>query len=64
MFQDKQVGVGDFVLLPQITMDGFLDNLKNRHAAGLIYTYIGEAAQVYIDNYTDGPMLLQLGYTG
>ena len=51
MFQDKQVGVGDFVLLPQISMGGFLDNLKNRHAAGLIYTYIGEeAAQVYIDN--------------
>ena len=37
-----QVGVGDFVLLPQINMESFLANLKARHAAGLIYTYIGE----------------------
>ena len=37
-----QVGVGDFVLLPKIDMDSFLSNLKARHAAGLIYTYIGE----------------------
>lgn len=43
MFPDgNQVGVGDFVLLPQINMESFLQNLRARHAAGLIYTYIGE----------------------
>merc|ERR1712223_921820 len=39
---DKEVGVGDFVLLPQINMDSFLENLKVRHSGGYIYTYIGE----------------------
>ena len=34
--------MGDFVLLPKVDMDSFLANLKARHAAGLIYTYIGE----------------------
>ncbi len=37
-----EVGVGDFVLLSEISMDKFLKNLKDRHAADLIYTYIGE----------------------
>ena len=38
---DKEVGVGDFVLLPQINMESFLENLKVRHSGGYIYTYIG-----------------------
>ncbi len=42
MFHDKEVGVGDFVLLSEVSMDKFLDNLKRRFQAGLIYTYIGE----------------------
>ncbi|CAM4793576.1 unnamed protein product [Rotaria magnacalcarata] len=35
-------GVGDFVLLPEITMDGFVENLKLRFEKGRVYTYIGE----------------------
>ena len=42
MFHDRQVGVGDFVLLPRVDMESFLENLKIRHAADLNYTYIGE----------------------
>lgn len=42
MFHNKEVGVGDCVLLPEISMDSFLSNLKERHAASLIYTFIGE----------------------
>ena len=42
MFHNKEVGVGDFVLLPTISMESFLENLKVRHAADLNYTYIGE----------------------
>ena len=42
MFSNKEVGVGDCVLLSEITMDKFLSNLRERHQAGLIYTFIGE----------------------
>ena len=42
MFHDREVGVGDFVLLPKIEMESFLENLKLRHSADLNYTYIGE----------------------
>ena len=41
-YDEKEVGVGDFVLLPQINMESFLENLKIRHSAGKIYTYIGK----------------------
>ena len=41
-WDEKEVGVGDFVLLPQINMESFLENLKIRHSAGNIYTYIGK----------------------
>ena len=41
-YDEKEVGVGDFVLLPQINMESFLENLKIRHSAGNIYTYIGK----------------------
>lgn len=38
----EQVGVGDFVLLDQITIENFMHNLQIRFNAGKIYTYIGE----------------------
>ncbi|XKL60916.1 hypothetical protein PGB90_007973 [Kerria lacca] len=37
-----KVGIDDFVLLDEITLDKFLENLSRRFRAGLIYTYIGE----------------------
>ncbi|CAD6998474.1 myosin-IA [Ceratitis capitata] len=40
--QQREVGVRDFVLLEQITMDKFMENLKKRFHSGSIYTYIGE----------------------
>ncbi|XP_017474777.1 PREDICTED: myosin-IA isoform X1 [Rhagoletis zephyria] len=40
--QQREVGVRDFVLLDQITMEKFMDNLKKRFQVGSIYTYIGE----------------------
>ena len=39
---DKEVGVRDFVLLPQIDMDNFYSNLEVRFQNDYIYTYIGE----------------------
>jgi len=36
------VGVGDLVLLSDTSLPFILKNLRDRHAAGLIYTYIGE----------------------
>ena len=38
----KEVGVGDFVLLPSIDLDHFYTNLEERFQNGYIYTYIGE----------------------
>ncbi|XP_053960865.1 unconventional myosin ID isoform X2 [Anastrepha ludens] len=40
--QQRDVGVRDFVLLDQITMEKFMVNLQKRFQAGSIYTYIGE----------------------
>nr|XP_060638727.1 unconventional myosin-Ig [Anolis sagrei ordinatus] len=37
-----EFGKADFVLLDQVTMEDFLDNLKLRFEKGRIYTYIGE----------------------
>ncbi|XP_046390857.1 unconventional myosin ID [Ischnura elegans] len=42
MAGQEEVGIGDFVLLDEITIDAFMDNLKKRFNAGKIYTYIGE----------------------
>ncbi|XP_075237510.1 unconventional myosin ID [Lycorma delicatula] len=42
MATQDEVGIRDFVLLDEITMDKFMDNLRKRFHAGLIYTYIGE----------------------
>ncbi|XP_012226345.1 unconventional myosin ID [Linepithema humile] len=36
------VGIGDFVLLDEITVDRAVENLKTRFNGGKIYTYIGE----------------------
>ncbi|XP_039296527.1 unconventional myosin ID isoform X2 [Nilaparvata lugens] len=38
----EEVGIRDFVLLDEISMEKFMQNLRNRFQAGLIYTYIGE----------------------
>lgn len=38
----NEVGIGDFVLLNDITLEAFMDNLKIRYNGGKIYTYIGE----------------------
>ena len=52
MFGGQEVGVGDFVLLPEINMPNFVSNLRKRHAAGQIYTYIGEVC-VNVNPYKD-----------
>jgi hypothetical protein len=40
-FEGAQYGVGDFVLLENITTDAFMSNLKLRFEKSKIYTYIG-----------------------
>ncbi|XP_076437285.1 unconventional myosin-Id-like [Babylonia areolata] len=40
--EGPEYGIGDFVLLHEVTLDGFMDNLKLRFEKGKIYTYIGE----------------------
>ncbi|XP_037927724.1 unconventional myosin ID [Teleopsis dalmanni] len=40
--QQREIGVQDFVLLDTISMESFMNNLKQRFQAGSIYTYIGE----------------------
>jgi len=42
MVVHDSIGVGDFVLLDQISMESFTENLQIRFKAGKIYTYIGE----------------------
>ncbi|XP_054715568.1 unconventional myosin-Id-like [Uloborus diversus] len=37
-----ETGIGDFVLLEDISKEAFMKNLKTRYSAGHIYTYIGE----------------------
>ena len=51
-FGRREPGVGDFVLLPKLDMESFLDNLKVRHANDLNYTYIGEVC-VSVNPYKD-----------
>lgn len=41
-FEGKEFGVGDFVLLDNVTLDAFMSNLKLRYEKNKIYTYIGE----------------------
>ncbi|XP_063159287.1 unconventional myosin-Ig [Candoia aspera] len=40
--ESLEYGKADFVLLDQVTMEDFLENLKLRFEKGRIYTYIGE----------------------
>uniref|UniRef100_A0A1B6DEF2 Myosin motor domain-containing protein n=1 Tax=Clastoptera arizonana TaxID=38151 RepID=A0A1B6DEF2_9HEMI len=42
VIHEEEVGIRDFVLLNEISMENFMDNLKKRFHAGHIYTYIGE----------------------
>lgn len=45
-YEGSEQDVGDFVLLPEITMDAFVKNLQNRFEKGRIYTYIGEVCRI------------------
>lgn len=40
--EGPDAGVGDFVLLSELSLDGFMENLQLRFNKGKIYTYIGE----------------------
>ncbi|XP_066585268.1 unconventional myosin ID [Prorops nasuta] len=42
MATQEEVGVGDFILLDEITVERVVDNLRVRFNGGKIYTYIGE----------------------
>lgn len=62
--EGPEFGVGDFVLLHDLTLDAFMENLKLRYSKNKIYTYIGEVVvsvnpyktvniydQTYVDEY-------------
>lgn len=40
--EGTQFGKGDFVLLDELTIDAFMDNLKTRYENKKMYSYIGE----------------------
>ncbi len=40
-FEGPQFGVGDFVLMENITIENFMSNLKLRYGKSKMYTYIG-----------------------
>ncbi|KAK3104099.1 hypothetical protein FSP39_024410 [Pinctada imbricata] len=40
--EGPEYGIGDFVLLRDVTMEAFMENLKLRYEKNRIYTYIGE----------------------
>ncbi|XP_060488034.2 unconventional myosin-Ig isoform X1 [Panthera onca] len=48
-------GKADFVLLDQVTMEDFMENLKLRFEKGRIYTYIGEVL-VSVNPYQELPL--------
>ncbi|XP_068001877.1 unconventional myosin-Ig isoform X1 [Melanerpes formicivorus] len=50
-----EVGKADFVLLDEVTMEQFLENLRLRFSEGRIYTYIGEVV-VAINPYRALPL--------
>ena len=41
-FSSEEFGKTDFVLLDEVSIEGFMSNLKKRFLKGKIYTYIGE----------------------
>ncbi|KAH9513378.1 Unconventional myosin-Id, partial [Bulinus truncatus] len=40
--EGPEFGIGDFVLLRELSLDAFMENLKHRFEKSKIYTYIGE----------------------
>ncbi|XP_036593312.1 unconventional myosin-Ig isoform X3 [Trichosurus vulpecula] len=53
--EGPEFGKPDFVLLDQVTMEDFMDNLKIRFGKGRIYTYIGEVV-VSVNPYRELPL--------
>ncbi|XP_023381525.1 unconventional myosin-Ig [Pteropus vampyrus] len=53
--EGPQCGKPDFVLLDQVTMEDFMENLKLRFEKGRIYTYIGEVL-VSVNPYQELPL--------
>ncbi|KAK3589621.1 hypothetical protein CHS0354_043081 [Potamilus streckersoni] len=62
--EGPEFGIGDFVLLREVTHEAFLENLRLRYEKNRIYTYIGEVVvsvnpyktvdiynQTYVDHY-------------
>ncbi|XP_054168663.1 unconventional myosin-Id-like [Oppia nitens] len=41
-YRNSEVGVGDAVLLDDLSMNAFVENLRIRHGSAKLYTYIGE----------------------
>ncbi|XP_074053791.1 unconventional myosin-Ig [Macrotis lagotis] len=53
--EGPEFGKPDFVLLDQVNMEDFMDNLKIRFEKGRIYTYIGEVV-VSVNPYRELPL--------
>ncbi|XP_014386021.1 PREDICTED: unconventional myosin-Ig, partial [Myotis brandtii] len=53
--EGSECGKADFVLLDQVTMEDFMENLKLRFQKGRIYTYIGEVL-VSVNPYQELPL--------
>ncbi|XP_045683574.1 unconventional myosin-Ig [Phyllostomus hastatus] len=53
--EGPECGKADFVLLDQVTMEDFMENLKLRFEKGRIYTYIGEVL-VSVNPYQELPL--------
>ncbi|XP_074139161.1 unconventional myosin-Ig [Sminthopsis crassicaudata] len=53
--EGPEFGKPDFVLLDQVTMEDFMNNLKTRFEKGRIYTYIGEVV-VSVNPYQELPL--------
>ncbi|KAM7120952.1 unconventional myosin-Ig isoform 2-T2 [Molossus nigricans] len=53
--EGPECGKADFVLLDQVTMEDFMENLKLRFQKGRIYTYIGEVL-VSVNPYQELPL--------
>ncbi|XP_055375494.1 unconventional myosin ID [Condylostylus longicornis] len=51
----SEVGVGDFILLDDITLEKFIENLRKRFQSNKIYTYIGEVC-VSMNPYKQMPI--------